>query len=81
MDGSGSLALPALDALGTGVPSQLSAPDIASEMKGFGRRMESLLATLERSGSCESHKMMIARALLHSLLDAIDEMGQVSRRA
>ncbi|MEI8256295.1 MAG: hypothetical protein WCJ30_11545 [Deltaproteobacteria bacterium] len=80
MDGAGFVAASAFGARGTVVQSANLPANIASDLQAFGRRIESRLAALERSGSCGSYEMQIARALLGSLLDAIDEMGPVASR-
>ncbi len=77
MDGTGVIDAPMFNAPGIDVQSQ----ETASELKVFGHRIESLLATHERGGSCGVYQMQIARGLLGSLLDAIDEMGPVRSRA
>ena len=81
MDGTGSLVAPTLDALDTVMQGGSPLPAITSDLKVFGHRMESLLTAIERGGACESYQMQIARALLGTLLDAIDDMAEVRSHA
>ncbi len=83
MEQTGSVVQSTFDASSALVPNDAMASmsRIDLEVKVLGQHMEGLLTAIERGGACESYQMQIARALLGSLIDAIEEMGQLGSRA
>ncbi|MEI8256833.1 MAG: hypothetical protein WCJ30_14255 [Deltaproteobacteria bacterium] len=78
MDGNHSAASIVYDTTGPSVTALRddapSIDEIESEAKVFAFHVEAMLSAVERQGTCQPYQTQVARALLGSLLEALDEL-------